>query len=103
MHVKTFSRAKNVSTELLLSFAGLVQNATIEERVSLLEIQIADIEGQITDLDQDVNFLFDEHVIQNERLLNLEVATDDISEELDLIDDEFNAVNNAVESMFCIF
>ena len=40
-------------------------------RFKILEIQVADIEGQITDLDQDVNFLFDEQVIQDERLFSL--------------------------------
>ena len=38
---------------MILYTKGAVQNATIEERVSLLELQVAD-------LDQDVNFLFDE-------------------------------------------
>ena len=49
----------------LFSFLDKVQNITIEERVSLLELQV-------TDLDQDVNFLFDQQVIQDERLLGLE-------------------------------
>ena len=52
-----------------------VLNTTIEERVSLLEIQV-------NDLDQDVNFLFDEQVIQDERLLSLEEDTDTIEEQL---------------------
>ena len=53
----------------------MVLNTTIEERVSLLEIQV-------NDLDQDVNFLFDEQVIQDERLLGLEDDTDTIEEQL---------------------
>ena len=40
-------------------------NTTIEERVSLLELQVVD-------LDEDVDFLFDEQIIQDERLLSLE-------------------------------
>ena len=43
----------------------LQKNVTIEERVSLLELQVVD-------LDEDVDFLFDEQVIQDERLLGLE-------------------------------
>ena len=58
-----------------LSFLENVQNATIEERVSLLELQVVD-------LDQDVNFLFDQQVIQDERLLNLEETSDQVVLEL---------------------
>ena len=53
----------------------MLQNNTIEERVALLELQVAD-------LDQDVNFLFDEQVIQDERLLNLEETSDQVVVEL---------------------
>ena len=61
-----------VSLLLLESF----QNVTVEERVSLLEIQVAD-------LDQDVNFLFDETVIQDERIFNLEQTSIAIDEEVE--------------------
>ena len=59
--------------------------------MTLLEIQVAD-------LDQDVNFLFDETVIQDERLFSLEQETDTIDAELDLVDDEIDAINNDLES-----
>ena len=49
-----------------------IQNATIEERVALLEIQVTDLVQNVADLDQDVNFLFDEQITQDERLFNLE-------------------------------
>ena len=71
-----------------------MQNFTIEERVSLLEIQVADIEGQITDLDQDVNFLFDDQIIQDERIFSLEEGSDEINNQLVVIDDD-------VESKYC--
>ena len=58
-----------------------IQNSTIEEKVSLLEVQVAN-------LDEDVDFLFDEQVIQDERLLNLEETSLGIIGELDLIEDE---------------
>ena len=35
-----------------------------------------EIEEDIADLDEDVNFLFDETVIQDERLFQLEQTTD---------------------------
>ena len=76
----------------------MMQNATIEERVSLLEIQVADIEGEITDLDQDVNFLFDEQIIQDERLFSLEEEAEEISDQLIVIDDDLES-----KCFFCKF
>ena len=58
----------------------MLQNMTIEERVSLLELQVANI-------DEDVDFLFQEQIIQDERLLNLETETEEIDEQLVDIDD----------------
>ena len=47
--------------------------------MTLLEIQVTDMREDLTttdetvaDLDEDVNFLFDEQIIQDERLLNQE-------------------------------
>ena len=59
--------------------------------MALLEIQVTDLEGIVSDLDQDVNFLFDEQVIQDEKLLNLEQETDTINEDLDVIDDDLES------------
>ena len=85
---------------LLISFAGLTQNAKIEERVALLEIQVVEIEEDVTTLGvgltglgENVDFLFDEQVIQDERLFTLEQATVDITAEL-------VAVDNDIESKF---
>ena len=68
----------------------LIQNATIEERVALLEIQVEQIQDDVTSLnvgltevDENVDFLFDEQVIQDERLLNLETETEGIEEEVE--------------------
>ena len=36
----------------------------------------------MVDLDEDVDFLFDETVIQDERLFNLEVTSDEIKEDV---------------------
>ena len=75
-----------------------MQNNTIDERVSLLEVQVADLREDITEvdedvtgLDEDVNFLFDEQVIQDERLLNLEETSDGIISELHVIEDELES------------
>ena len=64
-----------------IQILDMAVNVTIEERVSLLELQVAG-------LDDDVNFLFDEQVIQDERLLNVEEATDTINAQLVTVDDE---------------
>ena len=65
-------------------------NNTIEERVSLLEIQVADlredvtvVQGVVVELDENVDFLFDEQVIQDERLLNLEEISFEVVLELE--------------------
>ena len=62
----------------------MFQNTTIEERVALLELQV-------TDLDQDVNFLFGEQIIQDERLFSLEQTSLDILGELDSTEDELES------------
>ena len=68
----------------------LIQNATIEERVALLEVQVEQIQGDVTGLslnlaevDENVDFLFDEQVIQDERLFSLETETETIEEEVE--------------------
>ena len=73
-----------------------MQNTTIEERVALLEIQVAD-------LDQDVNFLFDETVIQDERLFSLEQTTDAINAELVAVDDDIETINDELAGTFMLF
>ena len=58
--------------------------------MSLLEVQVADLREDVTvvqagvvDLDEDVGFLFDEQVIQDERLLNLEETSIEIDEQVE--------------------
>ena len=50
------------------------------------------MELQVADLDEDVDFLFNEQIIQDERLLNVEEATDAINAELDTVDDEIEGM-----------
>ena len=75
----------------------LIQNPTIEERVTILENQVVEIEEDVTGLDEDVNdlgvdltelegdvnFLFDEQIIQDERLFSLEQTVFAIDEEVE--------------------
>ena len=51
--------------------------------MTILENQVAEIEEDVTGLDQDVNFLFDEQVIQDERLLILEQDSDVFDDEIE--------------------
>ena len=58
--------------------------------MALLELQVIDIQQDVTalgvdltELEGDVNFLFDETVIQDERLLQLETETEIIDEEVE--------------------
>ena len=60
-----------------------VQNMTIEERVTILEIQVAETQEDLMELEGDVNFLFEQAIIQDERLLNLEQTTIGILGDLD--------------------
>ena len=68
--------------------ADSVQNNTIEERVALLEIQVVEIEEDVTGLVENVNFLFDEQIIQDERLFSLEQISIDVDDQLDVINEE---------------
>ena len=69
----------------------LLQNATIEERVSLLEIQVEEIEEDVTLLQTDVNFLFEETAIQDERIFNLEQTSIGILGDLQLVKDDIES------------
>ena len=59
-----------------------MQNATIEERVALLENQVIEIEEDVLDLDQDVNFLFDGQIIHDERLFQLETESGELRDDI---------------------
>ena len=50
-------------------------------------LQVGEIQDDIATLEQNDNFLFDKQVIQDERLLNLEVRSDETADELKQIDD----------------
>ena len=80
----------NILIVYFLIILDLAQNDTLEERVSLLEIQVVLIEDDVTDLEAnlmelegDVNFLFDDQIIQDERLFSLEQDNDVINQDLE--------------------
>ena len=52
-----------------------------------------EIEEDVTGLDEDVGFLFDEQVIQDERLLNLEETSTGILGELVVFDEALESKN----------
>ena len=51
--------------------------------MSLLELQVTDIRQDVSNLDENVDFLFDETVIQDERLFQLETETEGIEEDVE--------------------
>ena len=55
----------------------------MEERVASLEVKVADLEENMVDVDQSVNFLFYGQVIQNLRLHTLGQDSNIITEELE--------------------
>ena len=58
---------------------------------------MVDIEEDLTELDDDVDFLFDEQIIQDERLFSLEQTSNGIIAELDLIEDDLDTIVNELE------
>ena len=81
------SKSKKARIQIVES----IQNITIEERVEILEGQVIVIEEDVTEPDQDVNFLYAEQIIQDERILDLEVQTGNIDDQLVLIDDNISS------------
>ena len=64
-------------------YCSELQNATIEQRVTLLETQmeivndaISDTEDNVDNLEGQVTILFGENVIQDEQILELETTTE---------------------------
>ena len=68
-------------------FLGQFQNSTLEERVELLEGQVVVLQDEVSDIEANVNFLFDETIIQDQRIFSLEQIPIDVDEQLDIIDD----------------
>ena len=73
---------------------GQFQNSTLDEQVELLEGQVVVLQDEVSEIETDVDFLFDEQAIQDERLLNhderlfsLEQISIDVDTQLDVIDD----------------
>ena len=80
----------------------MMQNTTIEERVTLLEEQVVDLQEDITviqrdvvevdedlaELEGDVDFLFGEQLIQDGRCLNLEETTNSLNAQIVTVGDE---------------
>ena len=71
--------------------------------ISLLEVQVADLREDVTvvqvdvmELDQDVDFLFGEQLIQDERLLELEQISDEVVVELAEINENIQGRNEYV-------
>ena len=67
-------------------------NGTLEERVTVLEFQVAEITDvvmemldDVTEVVDDVNLLESEQVLQDERILELEMGSDGITCFLELI------------------
>ena len=79
----------------------------IEEDLTVLDEDLTGLEVDLTELEGDVNFLLDEQVIQDERLLTLEQTTDAINVELEgevlnviLLNSYFNLLGDII--LLCI-
>ena len=80
-----FGATGKIFGELFITKETFFCKNTLEKY--FLFLQVGEIQDDITTLEQNDNFLFDEQVIQDERLLNLEVQNDETVDELDQIND----------------
>ncbi len=67
-----------------------MQNLTIDERVSILEIQVVEIFSDVEKVEEATGFLFDEQVIQDQRLFALEQDADELDDEVEALEDDFS-------------
>lgn len=70
--------------------AAAMQNLTIDERVSILEIQVVEIFSDVEKVEEATGFLFDEQVIQDQRLFALEQDADELDDEVEALEDDFS-------------
>ena len=61
----------------------LVLNGTVEERVTLLEIQMDEVQGDVAQNEGDISLLFTGEIIQDERLVDLEDDTSKLEQSVE--------------------
>ena len=52
---------------------GFLNDSTIEERVSVLEFQVTELTEDVTDLEEGLTLVETEQIIQDDRILELEL------------------------------
>ena len=64
-----------LTTAVLFELLGhqLMNDTTIEERVAVLEFQVSALTDDVTDLGEDVNLVEAEQLIQDEKILELQI------------------------------
>ena len=65
---------------LILEFR---ENGTIEERVTLLEIQMDEVQGEVSQNEGDISLLFTLQIVQDERLVDLEDDTSGLEQSVE--------------------
>ena len=78
----------------MLFFTEKLENITIEERVSLLEIEMEEIQGEVAEVQDEVIILFSQQVIQDDRLGNLEEDTDQLELDVEGKSESLHIFNN---------
>ena len=63
---------------------------------------MVEIEEDVTGLDQDINFMFEQTVIQDERIFNFEQTSIGILGDLDLVEDDIESLFLVVLSFFLV-
>ena len=61
----------------LNKFADIVSvNTTIEERVTILELQVTELTGDVDSVEEEVILISSSQIIQDQRILELEIDAD---------------------------
>ena len=60
-----------------------MENGTIEEGVTLLEIQMDEVQGDVAQNEGDISLLFTGQIIQDERLVDLEDDTSELEQSVE--------------------
>ena len=60
-----------------------MENGTIEERVTLLEIQMDEVQGDVAQNEGDISLLFTGQIIKDERLVDLEDDTSELEQSVE--------------------
>ena len=75
-----FFLCRQIIKVLILEFR---ENGTVEERVTLLEIQMDEVQGEVSQNEGNISLLFTLQIVQDERLVDLEDDTSGLEQSVE--------------------